>query len=120
MNVNKFIKENGDLKQVSENDPLPVKMVGSVNGESMEFLNGETNPQEENGSNGDVYINTSNGKLFKKEEGKWSDLMTLKGDDGTNGTDGTNGIDGDDGADGFPTEQQWDDLVARVDALENS
>lgn len=25
---------------------------------------------------------------------------------------------GKDGADGFPTEEDWDDLVARVDALE--
>ena len=26
---------------------------------------------------------------------------------------------GDPGADGFPTETQWNDLVARVEALEN-
>lgn len=35
-----------------------------------------------------------------------------KGDKGEDGTPGTNG------ADGFPTESQWNDLVARVEALE--
>ena len=50
-----------------------------------------------------------------------------KGDPGTPGEDGAKGDpgvkgdpgnDGADGADGFPTEVQWDDLVARVAALE--
>ena len=35
-----------------------------------------------------------------------------KGDKGDPGTPGA------DGADGFPTEAQWNDLVARVEALE--
>lgn len=39
-----------------------------------------------------------------------------KGDKGDPGTPGTPGADG---ADGFPTETQWNDLVARVEALEN-
>lgn len=33
--------------------------------------------------------------------------------------DSLNGKDGDPGDDGFPSESQWNDLVARVDALEN-
>ena len=47
-----------------------------------------------------------------------------KGDPGTPGTDGAKGDKGDKGdpgtpgADGFPTEAQWNDLVARVAALE--
>ena len=47
-----------------------------------------------------------------------------KGDPGTPGADGAKGDKGDKGdpgtpgADGFPTEAQWNDLVARVDALE--
>ena len=35
------------------------------------------------------------------------------------GTEGPAGKDGKDGADGFPTQQQWNDLVNRVEALEN-
>lgn len=45
-----------------------------------------------------------------------------KGDPGADGAKGPKGDKGDpgaDGADGFPTEAQWNDLVARVDALEN-
>ena|SRR5690625_1342211 len=37
---------------------------------------------------------------------------------GAKGDKGDPGEDGADGADGFPTEAQWDALVARVDALE--
>ena len=42
-----------------------------------------------------------------------------QGEPGTDGADGARGPAGADGADGFPTETQWNDLVARVEALEN-
>lgn len=41
-----------------------------------------------------------------------------QGPQGEQGPPGKDGNDGDDGKDGFPTEEQWNDLVARVDALE--
>src|SRR5699024_2742490 len=47
-----------------------------------------------------------------------------KGDPGADGADGKDGAkgdpgaDGSDGKDGFPTEEQWNALVARVDALD--
>lgn len=41
-----------------------------------------------------------------------------KGDKGDKGDPGVPGTDGTDGADGFPSETQWNDLVARVEALE--
>lgn len=40
------------------------------------------------------------------------------GQDGAEGPQGPPGEPGQDGADGFPTESQWNDLVARVEALE--
>lgn len=40
------------------------------------------------------------------------------GPKGDKGDPGAKGPKGDPGADGFPTETQWNDLVARVDALE--
>src|SRR5690625_5253013 len=52
-----------------------------------------------------------------------------EGPEGPEGPQGTPGADGQDGApgeqgppgvDGFPTEAQWNDLVARVEALESS
>ena len=41
-----------------------------------------------------------------------------KGDPGADGAKGAKGDPGTPGADGFPTETQWNDLVARVAALE--
>src|SRR5690625_3553285 len=41
-----------------------------------------------------------------------------QGEQGEQGPQGEPGADGEDGADGFPTEEQWNALVARVDALE--
>ena len=42
------------------------------------------------------------------------------GNDGKDGADGSKGDKGDPGNDGFPTEAQWDALVARVTALEEA
>src|SRR5690554_6397029 len=42
------------------------------------------------------------------------------GADGSDGAEGPQGPAGADGADGFPTESQWNDLVARVAALEDA
>ena len=41
-----------------------------------------------------------------------------KGDPGAAGAKGDKGDPGADGADGFPTELEWNALVARVEALE--
>lgn len=40
------------------------------------------------------------------------------GEQGSPGTDGADGAKGDKGDPGFPTEEQWNALVARVEALE--
>ena len=62
------------------------------------------------------------------DENDMSDLIEVagepgepgpKGDTGDPGPQGEQGPAGTDGADGFPTEQQWNDLVARVEELEN-
>ena len=42
------------------------------------------------------------------------------GDKGDKGDKGDTGAPGKDGADGAPTQAEWDALVARVEALENS
>lgn len=54
-------------------------------------------------------------------EDDFHDLIDLAGDigrDGAKGDKGDKGSPGKDGKDGFPTEEQWNDLVARVEALE--
>ena len=71
-----------------------------------------------------------NGIAAKATKGDTGDVGPAgpKGDKGDPGTDGAQGPEGPqgpqgepgtDGADGFPSESQWNDLVARVDALEN-
>ena len=41
-----------------------------------------------------------------------------KGDPGTPGTNGKDGAQGPQGADGFGTEAQYNDIIARLEALE--
>lgn len=42
------------------------------------------------GSNGDFYLNETNGDVYKKVAGVWgSPVINIKGDDGTDGADGT-------------------------------
>lgn len=41
------------------------------------------------------------------------------GEDGTNGEDGTDGKQGPAGEDGFGTEEQYNDIIERLEALEN-
>ena len=115
----------------------------------MRFLSGEGQPTDVlNAREGDLYIDVTDGKLYQKSATEWHFLVDLKGKDGADGKDGVNGKDGKsayeiavdngftgteqewleslkgkdgkDGADGFPTESQWNDLVARVQALEDA
>lgn len=108
----------------------------------MRFHSGEGAPGTEVGQPGDGYINTSNGDFYLNQNGNWELELNLRGpqgepgpqgapgQDGVDGEDGepgpqgpqgppgADGEDGVDGEDGFPTEAQWNDLVARVEALE--
>lgn len=61
------------------------------------------------------------GIFAKAEQGPKGDTGDTgpQGEQGPKGTKGDTGAPGSDGADGFPTESQWNDLVARVTALEN-
>ena len=94
----------------------------------MRFISGEGEPGTDVGAPGDVYLNTTTGDLYTNKNGNWSLEMNLKGPagpkgdpgaDGKDGADGAKGDPGEDGVDGFPTEAQWNALVARVEALEN-
>lgn len=73
----------------------------------------------------DALNHIEQGIADKAEQGPKGDTGP-KGDPGADGADGpkgdtgNTGPSGSDGADGFPTEAQWDDLVARVEALETA
>lgn|SRR5690625_2983892 len=106
---------------------------GGGGGSSMRFISGEGEPDASVGAPGDIYLDTDSGDLYKNTNGTWSEEMNLKGPAGADGADGeqgpqgepgADGLDGEqgpagqDGADGFPTEEQWNELVARVEAIE--
>ncbi len=109
-------------------EPYVVKFVGDDGGggASMRFISGEGAPGSDVGAPGDVYLDTKTGDLYTNKNGNWALELNLKGPKGDQGApgspgkDGDKGDQGDPGADGFPTEQQWNELVARVDELENT
>lgn len=164
-------------KPLAKDGAIPVVVVGGgmVGGNSMNFLNGAGVPAEDLGVDGDVYLDSNNGDLYKKEESTWTSIANLKGakgdtgakgekgdkgDTGSKGADGANGksayqiwldagntgteqdflaslkgIKGDTGAkgdkgdkgdtgakgaDGFGTQEQYDEIIARLEALENA
>lgn len=58
---------------------------------------------------------------FVGSEEDWLEsLKGEKGDKGDKGDRGEQGLPGKDGADGFGTEAQYNDIIARLEALENA
>lgn len=115
----------GVFKPLSINGGIPVTIVGGgTGGTSVTFLSGTVAPTADKGVDGDVYLNASNGDLHKKVSGAWTLLMNLKGATGATGLTGAKGDKGDKGdtgakgADGFGTQAQYDDIIARLTALE--
>ena len=121
---------------------------GMGGGTSMEFLFGSIVPENTVGKTGDVYLNTANGDFYKKTDAwtKIGVLMGPQGEQGPPGEQGEQGIPGEqgeqgiqgeqgpkgdkgdpgeqgepgkDGADGFGTEAQYNDIIARLEALES-
>lgn len=80
------------LNQVLSDDgkSLRVEGIGGTGGTSMNFLYGATNPTQEVGNSGDVYLNTESGDLFKKED-TWILISNLKGPQGEQGIQGEPG-----------------------------
>src|SRR5690625_566602 len=90
-------------------------------GSSMRFIGGVGEPDQSIGAHGDVYLDSSNVDLYNNKNGSWEFELNLKGpkgdtgDPGTDGDPGDKGDPGESGADGFPSEEDWNDLVARVE-----
>lgn len=96
----------------------------------MQFLSGATDPGAEIGVPGDLYLNTASGDLFRSDSEGWALLLNLvgargesglqgpKGDTGEQGPAGPKGDTGGQGPPGFGTEAQYNDIVARLQALE--
>ena len=66
----------------------------------MQFLHGADDPSADLGRDGDVYLNTTSGDLFRKENGAWALLMNLVGPEGPEGPQGDQGPQGEQGPPG--------------------
>jgi len=80
-----------------------------TNIDEIELTPGPEGPEGPEGPQGPAGADGADGKDGAKGD---------PGADGAPGAKGDPGADGAPGADGFPTEAQWDALVARVEALE--
>lgn len=98
-----YFDSDGNPVAISTDTPMPVTLVGGEGGK---------------GEPGDSAYEIAVKNGFEGTEQEW--LASLKGAKGDPGAKGADGAQGQAGKDGFPTEQQWNDLVARVEALENA
>ena len=53
-------------------------------------MSGETEPSDEDGADGDLYLNLTNDDVYKKTEGSWVKIGNIKGEKGEKGADATN------------------------------
>ncbi len=72
------------------------------------WLTGTSKPIDSLGKEGDMYLNTSNGDVYQKEESGWTLKMNIKGEDGEDGKDGLNGSSG---SQGRPGETAWSNTI---------
>ena len=64
------------------------------------WLTGTSKPADSLGNLGDMYLNTTNGDVYQKEESGWTLKMNIKGEDGEDGEDGRPGLNGSQGSQG--------------------
>ena len=72
------------------------------------WLTGTSKPADTLGNIGDMYLNTTNGDVYQKEESGWTLKMNIKGEDGEDGKDGLNGSTG---SQGKPGETAWSNTI---------
>ena len=102
---------------------IPVGGDFSGGGSNMRFLFGESDPTQDAGQPGDVFLNTSSGDLFANENGTWNLKGNLKGPKGDKGEQGPEGPPGEQGPQGPPgqdaepqfTQEQVDALLALIE-----
>ena len=94
---NVWVKES-NLKGADGNDGNDGASTSGNN-----WLTGNGAPNNTNGNDGDLYLDTDSYDFYIKADGAWTKKGNLKGangKDGKDGTDGTNGKDGTDGTNG--------------------
>jgi len=64
---------------------------GDDGADGSSFLSGAGVPDNQFGADGDLYLNTTDGEVYKKVAGTWGSIGNLKGADGNDGNDGAPG-----------------------------
>jgi hypothetical protein len=127
--IGESLENPGETRRlkVTEDGALVVTAIGGGGGSASRWHSGSENPVGDLGNEGDYYLNTSNGDVFEKTAEGWVNVGNIKGtkgdkgdkgDTGEQGPQGPKGDKGDPGEPGFPTEEQWNSLISRVDNLE--
>lgn len=111
------VLQTPDGKSVSDKNQLPVKIIGgdAGGGSSMRFIFGTSDPTPNDGQPGDVFLNTSTGDIFSNVNGTWQKQGNLRG---PQGPEGPRGPEGPQGPPGFGTEEQYNEIISRLEALE--
>jgi len=82
-------------------------------GEGAEILTGEGAPSDDIGAENQLYLDTLNGNLYKKENGTWgAPIANIRGPQGPQGERGIDGYQGNDGAQGLPGTAGWSPVLA--------
>lgn len=107
--IGESLENPGETRRlkVTEDGALVVTAIGG--GTASRWYSGTSDPDDSLGQVGDYYLNTSSGDVFEKGSAGWSKTGNIKGPQGEQGPQGEPG---------FPTEEDWNALMARVDELE--
>ena len=103
-----YTDENGDGKYTPGTDELLGSEIikdGASGRDGKEVLNGKVDPKENQGKDGDTFVNTETGDVFVKKNNAWEPAGNIKGPKGDKGEDGkTPEITTKPGADGKSTD----------------
>jgi hypothetical protein len=90
--------ELGYARELNFDDTFEVSLVGNIayitalggggGGGGSTWFDGAGVPSSGTGSNGDYYLNTTNGDVYRKSSGTWSVVGNIKGPQGDDGADG--------------------------------
>lgn len=121
------IATSEELKIKFETGKIPT---GADFSELIDGVKGEKGDTGAKGADGKDGTNGTNGKSayqiavdegYTGTESEWiTSLKGATGQRGEKGEQGTPGTNGTDGSNGFGTEQQYNDIIARLDALEGA
>ncbi|WP_136465194.1 hypothetical protein [Flagellimonas onchidii] len=89
----------------------------SAEGQVYDFLSGVVAPVVGGGGNGDVWLNTLTGDLYKKENDAWGLLMNIKGAQGDQGVQGVQGVAGVNGIAAIVTSVETLNIAGGVDSI---